>query len=70
MEIANKLEIHYYLANDEHSMNALVRNKCETELLAIFKEVCATFDIDLPVETLAYREGGLKEIWKFLALRH
>lgn len=66
MEIANKLEIHYYLANDEHSMNALVRNKCETELLAIFKEVCATFDIDLPVETLAYREGGLKEIWKFL----
>ncbi|GHD80338.1 hypothetical protein ACFSQE_07400 [Vogesella fluminis] len=66
MEIANKLEIHYYLANDEHSMNALVRNKCEAELLAIFKEVCATFDIDLPVETLAYREGGLKEIWKFL----
>lgn len=66
MEMANKLEIHYYLENDEHSMNALVRNKCETELLAIFKEVCATFDIDLPVETLAYREGGLKEIWKFL----
>jgi len=66
MEIINKLEVHYYLTNEEHSMNAVVRNKCETELLAIFKEVCATFDIDLPVETLAYREGGLKEIWKFL----
>lgn len=66
MDMANKLEIHYYLANEEHSMNALVRNKCEAELLAIFKEVCTTFDIDLPIETLAYREGGLKEIWKFL----
>lgn len=66
MDITKKLEIHYYLANNEHSMDALVRNKCETELLAIFKEVCATFDIDLPVETLAYREGGLKEIWKLL----
>lgn len=66
MHIANKLEVHYYLANEEHSMDAIVRNKCEAELLAIFKEVCATFDIDLPVETLAYQEGGLKEIWKFL----
>lgn len=66
MEMANKLEVHYYLANDEHSMNAIVRNKCEAELLVIFKEVCATFDIELPVETLAYQEGGLKEIWKFL----
>lgn len=47
MEIVNKLEIHYYLANDEHSMNTLVHNKCEAELLAIFKYV--PFDIDLPV---------------------
>lgn len=66
MEIITRLEVHYYLTNEEHSMNAVVRNKCETELLAIFKEVCTTFDIELPVETLAYREGGLKEIWRFL----
>ena len=66
MEMAKNLEIHYYLANDEHSMNALVRNNCEAELLAIFKEICATFDIDIAVETFAYKEGGLKEIWKLL----
>lgn len=66
MDIAQKLEIHYYLANQAHSMDAFVRNRCEAELLAIFQDVCSTFDIYLPVETTAYSEGGLKEIWKFL----
>lgn len=67
MDIAQKLEVHYYLANEAHSMDAFVRNKCEAELLAIFREVCNSFGINLPIETFSYRDGGLKETWKFLA---
>ena len=38
-EMADKLELHYYLNNESHVMDALVRNKCEAELLAIIFDV-------------------------------
>jgi hypothetical protein len=66
MHTAEKFEIHYYLANESHSMDALVRNKCEAELLAIFQEVCATLGVGISVEALAQQEGGLREFWKLL----
>lgn len=47
-------------------MNAFVRNECEKELLTIFKEVIQSLDIEVDVESEAFKEGGLKEIWKFL----
>ncbi len=34
-----KLELHYYLENDFHSMDAFVKNKAEAELLKVFKEI-------------------------------
>lgn len=66
MEIAKKLEVHYYLANESHSMDAFVRNKCEAELLAIFQELCTSLGIDVPIEALAHHEGGLRDYWKLL----
>ena len=63
---ANKIELHYFFRNDSHTMNAFVRNECEKELLTIFKEVILSLDIDVDVESEAFTEGGLKEIWKFL----
>jgi hypothetical protein len=66
MEIAKKLEVHYYLANESHSMDAFVRNKCEAELLAIFGELCTTLGVDVPIEALAHQEGGLRDYWKLL----
>ena len=66
MEIAKKLEVHYYLANESHSMDAFVRNKCEAELLAIFRELCTTIGVDIPIEALAHQEGGLLDYWDLL----
>ncbi|KAA5549164.1 hypothetical protein [Adhaeribacter rhizoryzae] len=63
--VINKLEIHYFFNDDSHSMDAFVRNKCETELLAIIREVAFITGIKLKVETEPYLEGGLKEIIKF-----
>lgn len=70
MNSVEKFQIHYYLANESHSMDALVRNKCEAELLAIFQEVCATLGVSISVETLAHQEGGLREFWKLLNNNH
>lgn len=61
---ADRFQIHYYLANDSHSMDAFVRNKCEAELLAIFQEVCTTLGTSIRVESIPYEQGGLREYWK------
>lgn len=66
MESAEKLELHYYFDNTSHAMNAFVRNKCEAEALAIFQEIANTLGIQIVVESVAYREGGLKETWQFI----
>lgn len=66
MVSAEKLELHYYFDNSSHAMDAFVRNKCETEALAIFQEIASTVGIQIIVETVAYREGGLIETWQFI----
>lgn len=60
-EAANKIELHYFFSDETHSMNALVRNKCEHNLLGILKEISTVINARLKVETEAYTEGGLKE---------
>lgn len=66
LRLAEKLELHYYLINESHTMDALVRNKCEAELLAIIVEISEALGIEVNVETGAYQEGGLKELWAFI----
>lgn len=60
-ETAHKIELHYFFSDETHSMNALIRNKCESNLLAILKEISSVLNARLQVETEAYQEGGLKE---------
>ena len=64
MDDADFLELHYLLRDDAHSMDAVVRNKCEAELLAVFGEVARLLKVNVRIETTAYTEGGLKELWK------
>ncbi|MEZ9819557.1 hypothetical protein AB4238_02870 [Shewanella sp. 10N.286.45.A1] len=63
---AEKLELHYYFNDASHSMNALVRNQCESEFLAIAIEIAKELNFAVELESEAYREGGLKEIWKVI----
>ncbi len=60
-EPVNKIELHYFFADTSHSMNALIRNKCEINLLGILKEISTVLNARLQIETEAYAEGGLKE---------
>lgn len=64
----NRFELHYYFSDEDktHSMDAFTRNKCEHELLQIVSEITRELDANVKVETEAYEEGGLTEIWTFL----
>lgn len=66
MDSVEKLELHYHLRDQSHSMDALVRNRCEAEALAAFIEVAKTLGIPVSIESSAYTEGGLREIWDFI----
>lgn len=66
MAVAGEIELHYYLAENRHSMDALLRNQCESELLALFQEVSSVLGVPIAIEAQALREGGLKELWKML----
>ena len=60
-ETGTKVELHYFFSDESHSMNALIRNKCEHNLLGVLKEISTVLNARLQVETEAHNEGGLKE---------
>jgi len=66
MEAANRLELHYYFDNTSHQIDALLRNKCEAELLSLFIEASEILNIDAQLISEVYQEGGFREFWKFL----
>lgn len=66
MRFSEKLEFHYYLKELSHSMDAIVRNKCEAEALAVFIEASKILGIPFSIESSARLEGGIREIWDFI----
>lgn len=66
--LTNKLELHYLFSIDDktHTMDAVVRNKCEHELLQIVSTIAKELNVQIKVETEAYDEGGLIEFYTFL----
>lgn len=66
MADANKLELHYYFNDDSHLMDALLRNKCEAELLAIINEIALEVGVKLAIDCEASAEGGFKDKWKLI----
>ncbi|WP_108422766.1 hypothetical protein [Flagellimonas amoyensis] len=66
IEKSNRLEFHYYFKDDSHSIDSVIRNECEKEILHIYKEIAHTLGLQLTLETLPAEEGGFKEVWKFI----
>lgn len=66
IETSNSLQFHYYFRDNSHSINSILRNECEKEIIYIFKEISETLGLQLELETLPTEEGGFKETWKFL----
>jgi hypothetical protein len=65
--IPDALEVHYYLENESHEMDAIVRHRCETEILYLIKEISASFDLELNIVVAPPVEGGFRDKWRWLA---
>ena len=61
-DLKTKFELHYYLKDNSHAMNAFIRNKAEKDFLEAVKRIGELLDSELKIETEAYKEGGLKEL--------
>ena len=59
-----ELQFHYYFSNESHSMDAIVRNQCETEIISILYEIANILDVSVAIESEARQEGGLRDIWR------
>lgn len=66
LEQAMKFQLHYFFGDGSHIMDAVVRHRCEGQLLRIIDEISNTLHIPLTPQTEAYTEGGLKEVWTFV----
>lgn len=56
-----RFELHFYLKDNSHSMNAFIRNKAEKDFLEAIRRIGELLDSELLIETEAYQEGGLKQ---------
>lgn len=66
MKNANMLELHYYFGDASHEIDALLRNKCEAELLGIILEAAILLEIDASLIKEAYKEGGFRDFLKVI----
>ena len=61
-----KLEVHYYFQDEQsHTMDAIVRNRCEHEILLMTNSIAKELGIDVRIETEPKDEGGLIDIYNF-----
>jgi hypothetical protein len=58
----NILEIHYWLEENSHLMDASVENKCNYEVLGIINEIAKLVSINVIIETEPLGEGGLRKM--------
>ena len=64
----SNFELHYIFDDESHSMNAFVKNKCETELLSIIKEINLALGCSYEIEVTALIEGGIREYFSLKSL--
>jgi len=66
VENSNGLQLHYFFRDESHTIDSILRNECEKELLYLFKEIAETLELSIRLETEPTEEGGFKETWRFL----
>lgn len=57
---ANKVQLHYWFNDKSHTMDALIHNKCERELLELTKAIASVCGVSIKMETEPSARGGLK----------
>lgn len=67
-DLETKFELHYYLKDNSHSMNAFVRNRAEKDFLEALMRIGLITEQDFKIDSEAYEEGGLKQKFIITAL--
>lgn len=67
---AEILQLHYYLKDSSHSIDAFAFNKAESELLKTIEEISKVFGVEIIVETEALGEGGVRANYRFKAKKN
>lgn len=61
-----KLQIHYYLNDNVHFMDALVKNRSEAELIRFIKHIALSLSLEIEIESEAIEEGGIRSYFRIL----
>ncbi len=64
------VEVHYWLGNASHKMDAVVQNKCEAELLSVIKTIATELGVSINIETEPIGEGGIKRWFNIVNKRY
>ncbi|MDG5815514.1 hypothetical protein QA601_10515 [Chitinispirillales bacterium ANBcel5] len=54
------IELHYWFNDDSPTIDAIVQNRCECEILGVLKEIAQSFNTAITIETEPFGEGGLR----------
>ncbi|KAA6321698.1 hypothetical protein EZS27_028680 [termite gut metagenome] len=60
------VELHYWLKNQTHSMDAFVQNKCDYEFLHVIDGIAKIFDLEVIIETEPLGNGGIKRWFRII----
>ncbi|MCW3085127.1 MAG: hypothetical protein JWP12_2493 [Bacteroidetes bacterium] len=58
------IEFHYFFNDESHNMDAIIRHKCETEILNVLSEVALRFNLDLLIDVIPDAEGGFRSRYR------
>lgn len=64
--VSNYIELHYYLEQHGHAMDAKILNKAESEVLKIVDDIADQLKIPIRTNVLPKKEGGLEIFYEFL----
>lgn len=63
IKFSNKLELHYYFSDSSNYMDALIKHRCEKEILSFVRYMADALDVKMTLHSEPYQKGGFKEIW-------
>ena len=61
----NTVELHYYLNDGSHAIDAFVQNRSQAEFLFIAKDIAQILEVELDIEVFPLTEGGFKLPFNF-----
>lgn len=63
IKFANKLELRYYFNDKSNYMDALIKHRCEKEILVLIRSLAEMLDVKMTVYSEPCEKEGFREIW-------